>query len=132
MSFLVDTDTCSAYLKGDRRVYSRFQQHTGQLHVATITAAELFTWALRRQSPPSRLADLLAFPGDMVPLEFDLTVARKFGEIRSQQLDQGNLTPEMDLMIAATALAHGLALVTHNTQDFAQVPRLSLQDWLLP
>lgn len=31
MSFLLDTDTCSAYLKGDRRVQQRFLQYGGRL-----------------------------------------------------------------------------------------------------
>jgi predicted nucleic acid-binding protein len=45
---------------------------------------------------------------------------------------QGGLPPEMDLLIAATALFHGLTLVTHNVQDFAAVPGLAVQDWLAP
>lgn len=36
----------------------------------------------------------------------------------------------MDLLIAATALAHDLTLVTHNTHDFAHVPGLRVVDWL--
>jgi tRNA(fMet)-specific endonuclease VapC len=38
----------------------------------------------------------------------------------------------MDLLIASTALAHGLTLVTHNTQDFTNIPGLNLEDWLAP
>lgn len=33
-------------------------------------------------------------------------------------------------MIAATSLVHDLTLVTHNTQDFKNVPGLRLEDWL--
>jgi tRNA(fMet)-specific endonuclease VapC len=36
----------------------------------------------------------------------------------------------MDLLIAATALVHNLTLVTHNIRDFANVPGLTVQDWL--
>jgi tRNA(fMet)-specific endonuclease VapC len=32
-------------------------------------------------------------------------------------------------MIAATALAHGLALVTHNTREFKRVAGLVYVDW---
>jgi len=57
---------------------------------------------------------------------------RKFGEVRAGLLDAGLTTPEMDLFIAATALAHDLTLVTHNVQDFTHIPGLTIQDWLNP
>jgi tRNA(fMet)-specific endonuclease VapC len=55
MSFLLDTDTCSAYIKGNPLVFSRFLQYGGRLAIATITLGELFTWAFRAKAPPSRL-----------------------------------------------------------------------------
>ena len=59
-------------------------------------------------------------------------VGRKFGEVRAGLLDRGLPPPDMDLMNAATALVHDLTLVTHNTQDYANVPGLRLADWLAP
>jgi predicted nucleic acid-binding protein len=38
----------------------------------------------------------------------------------------------MDLLIASTALVHGLTLVTHNVADFANVPSLTVVAWLIP
>jgi tRNA(fMet)-specific endonuclease VapC len=38
----------------------------------------------------------------------------------------------MDMLIAAIALANGLILVTHNTKEFARIPGLQLEDWILP
>jgi tRNA(fMet)-specific endonuclease VapC len=32
-------------------------------------------------------------------------------------------------LIAATALAHNVTLVTHNTREFERVPGLKLEDW---
>ena len=46
MSFLLDTDICSAHLRGDRKVFSKFVQYSGQLHVSVITAGELYSWVL--------------------------------------------------------------------------------------
>jgi tRNA(fMet)-specific endonuclease VapC len=132
VSYLLDTDTCSAFIKGDRRVWPRVMQYSGQLSVSAITAAELFTWVLRAKASPTRYQAVLDFFNDVEFLDVDWDVSRKFGEIRAAQLDQGQFTPEMDLLIASTALAHGLTLVTHNTQDFTNVPGLNLEDWLTP
>jgi len=41
----------------------------------------------------------------------------------------GNLIGARDLMIAATALAHGLAVVTHNTDEFRRIDGLAIEDW---
>lgn len=138
MSYLLDTDTCSAFIKGDRRVWPRVMQYSGRLSVSAITAAELFTWVLRAKASPTRQQAVLDFFNDVKFLSVDWDVSRKFGAPikskrgRAAQLDQGQFTPEMDLLIASTALAHGLTLVTHNTQDFTNVPGLNLEDWLAP
>ncbi len=132
MSFLVDTDICSAYLKGDRRVWGRFMQYSGGLHVSTVTVGELFTWALRANASPVRLQGLLDLLKDMTLLDVTLDVARRFGEVRAGLLDQGQGTPEMDLLIGSTALVHGLTMVTHNVADYANIPGLIVVDWLIP
>jgi tRNA(fMet)-specific endonuclease VapC len=131
MSFLLDTDICSAFLKGDHRVGNRVIQYSGHLHVSAITAAELFTWALRSKASPTRLQGLIELLDGVVVLDVDRAVAYKFGEIRAEHLDRGLSTPQMDLLIAATAISHNLTLVTHNIGDFANVPGLEIMDWLV-
>jgi predicted nucleic acid-binding protein len=56
------------------------------------------------------------------------TVARRCAEIRSLLKKQGKSPRRraFDLVIAATALEHGLELVTHNTQDYNDIPNLVL------
>lgn len=34
-----------------------------------------------------------------------------------------------DLLIAATARAHDLVLVTHNTREFSRIAGLRIEDW---
>jgi tRNA(fMet)-specific endonuclease VapC len=75
------------------------------------------------------ISDLLMRAG---VIEVTTTIAERFGEVRAQQFASGQFTPEMDLLIASTALVHGLTLVTHNIQDFAAVPGLTAVDWLAP
>lgn len=128
----MDTDNCSAYLKGDHQVWQRFMQYGGNLYVSTIAAGELFTWASRSNSPPKRLQALLDLLTEVSILDVTIDIGRKFGELRAALLDAGQGTPDMDLLIAATALVHNLTLVTHNVQDFANLPDLIIEDWLHP
>ncbi len=132
MRFLLDTDICSAHLKSNPLVTNRFLQYTGGLCMSAITLGELYTWALRAKTPPSRLQDVLLLLQDVIVLDVTPDVARKFGEVRAGLLDVGKPAPSVDLLLAATALAHGLILVTHNVADYANVPGLTVVDWLTP
>lgn len=130
MSFLLDTDTCSAFLKGDNQIWQRCMQHTGQLSISALVAAELYTWALRARGSPKRLSALTEFLQDVTVHDVTVEVARAFGALRAKLLDGGRPAPQIDLLIAATALVHNLTLVTHNMQDYEQVPDLRVVDWL--
>jgi tRNA(fMet)-specific endonuclease VapC len=132
LSFLLDTDTCSAYVKGNPLVFNRFVQYGGGLAISTITLGELFTWALRAKAPPQRLQDVQDLLKLVAVHDVTSTVARKFGELRAALFDTGTPVPEMDLFNAAVALNHNLTMITHNTPDYAPIPGLTLADWLVP
>ncbi|MEX0866373.1 MAG: type II toxin-antitoxin system VapC family toxin [Pirellulales bacterium] len=131
MSFLLDTDICSAHLKRPAGLMHRFLQHSGGLHLSTVVLAELYVWAYQRSNPTTLLAkiesDLLT---DVLVLDFDADCAKTFGRVRGHLLQQGLSVSRMDLMIASVALVHDLTLVTHNTVDYRLIPGLRLQDWL--
>lgn len=130
MSFLIDTDICSAYLKGDGRVFNRFLQHGGRLHLSAVCVTELLSWALRRSAPPSRLDGLNQMLSVVTVLPVDDQVARIAGRVRAAMLDDGLSIATPDLLIAATALRYDLTLVTHNVRHFKSVPDLDIEDWL--
>ncbi len=132
MRFLLDTDICSAYLKGNGQVTGRFIQYGGRLSISTVTLAELLTWALRAKAPPARRQQVDGLLNVVQLLPADEPVARRFGEVRAWQLDRGLTTPNLDLINASVALVHGLTLATHNTRDYANVIGLILVDWLTP
>ena len=133
MSFLLDTNICSAHLKRPAGLMHRFIQHSGRLHIATIVLGELYTWAFHRKDPSWLIAkienDLLT---DVTVFDFDSDCAMRFGKVRGQLLQQGISVSRVDLMIASMALAHDLTLVTDNTKHFDQVPGLRLVNWLAP
>ena len=121
MSFLLDTDICSAWMKGHPAVSNRFVQYGGRLHLSAVTLGELWAWVGRANAPPGRLQRLLDLLKDVQVLLLDESVARKFGEVRAWQLDRGLSTPDLDLLNASVALVHNLTMVTHNTRDYTNV-----------
>ena len=132
MSFLVDTDTCSAYVKGNGVVLNRFLQYMGRLNVSVVTMGELYDWALRAHASPKRLLALDCLLKEVTVLDVDLVIARKYGELQAGFRDIGQAAPELDLFIGSTALILGLTVVIHNIQDFARIPGLHIVDWLAP
>lgn len=132
MSFLLDTDICSAFIKGNGAVTNRFVQYGGRLHISTVTLGELLAWTLRTKTSPQRSQGLQMMLQDVAVLPLDDAVARKFGEVRAWQLDNGAASPDLDFINGVTALTHGFTLVTHNTADYADIPNLQLADWLQP
>ena len=92
--------------------------------MSAVSVGELYTWALRSKASASRVEVLRDLLRGVTFLDVSGDVACKFGEIRAQLLDQGQPVAPMDLLIAATALVHGLTLVTHNVRDFANIPCL--------
>jgi tRNA(fMet)-specific endonuclease VapC len=130
VSFLIDTDTCSAHLKEHRAVTGRFLQYTGRLYISAITVGELFTWAERSGAPPRRMQSLLDLLNDMTVLSVTEQVGRKYGELRAALFDAGKPAPDIDLLIASTAIVHDLTLVTHNVKDFANITDLRIVDWV--
>jgi predicted nucleic acid-binding protein len=107
-------------------------QYLGNLHISTITLGELFVWTRRAKASPNRMQAVLDMLNDVDVLPVDEIIAGKFGEIRATVLDAGQAAPEMDMMIAATALVHNLTLITHNFGDYANVPGLTVADWMAP
>ena len=62
-------------------------------------------------------------------LAYDESSAQLFGSIKRAVDRTGFPAGDADLQIAATALVHGLIVVTHNTRDFRNVPGLTIEDW---
>lgn len=133
MSFLLDTNICSAHLRRPAGLAHRFMQHSGRLFVPTIVLGELYAWAFKRPDPAPLLHliddELLR---DVDVLDFDAACAYRFGQLRGRMLSRGQVVFEVDLLIASVALVHDLTLVTNNTAHFAPIPNLRLEDWLTP
>ena len=129
MAFLFDTDASSEVLRGRPRPdyiqWLRGVPREDQF-TSAVVAAELYRGALRSERARFHLENIekRVLPGVTV-LPFDVAVARVYGEIEAG-LKSGHSLADADLQIAATAIRHGLELVTGNARRFETVPGLVL------
>lgn len=70
------------------------------------------------------------FAGRILPVTE--TVAERWGHVAAAARKQGATVSVVDGLIAATAVEHGLTLVTRNTKDFARLGVELLNPWLEP
>lgn len=121
--FLLDTVTLSELRRTRRNpsvVAWMERQRTADLFLSIVSIGEIERGIARQRAADPIFADalagwldrLLALYGTQI-LPFDLQTARRWGTLSAAL---GN--ESADLMIAATALEHGLTVVTRNVSDF--------------
>jgi tRNA(fMet)-specific endonuclease VapC len=130
MRFLLDTNSCIVYLRGQNlALKERLETESQEISVCSVVKAELFYGAMKSAKPEQNLRLQEAFLAQFISLSFDDVAATLFGRIRSQLESRGTPIGSYDLQIAAIALAHNLILVTHNTREFSRVEGLQWEDW---
>ena len=132
VAYLFDTDAISELLR--RRPAKRYLEWLSSVPrseqwTSAVVVGELYKGAFRSADRERHLRNIdeRVLPA-LTVLPYDTGVAREFGAIRAQLEERGELLPDADLQIAATAVRHGLTLVSGNLRHFARVPGLDLSD----
>jgi toxin FitB len=95
----------------------------GELAISAVTLAELHFGVLIAKQPKvraERLRRLLVLQRTFDALPLDESVAASYGQIAAAIVQAGRQprARSMELLIAATAHAHGARLYTRNAEDF--------------
>ena len=135
LHYCLDTDMCIYLLNGYPRVKTRVAEvGVTALAVAIPTVGELYFGAYNSGRVEANIARVRAFlspPGPQV-LRIDEPAAEQFGRFKALLRRAGRPIGDIDLFIAGVAVCHGLTVVTNNTEHFARIPELPLENWLEP
>jgi predicted nucleic acid-binding protein len=128
--YLFDTDAISellrrkplkAYLDWVRTVPREDQ------FVSAVSVGELYHGAYRSQARDRHLTNIEErVLAAVTILPYDAAVAKVFGRVRAELEAAGTRIADADLQIAATALHHGLELVTGNVRHFSRIHLLRI------
>jgi tRNA(fMet)-specific endonuclease VapC len=127
MPYLLDTDVLRYYLdEVENAVDLVTRLIPDGVALSIITYIELYQGTLQT-ADPTQAQDRLASLLDTVPmLPLSPATARRCAHLREELKRSRKRVRQraLDLIIAATALEHNLMLVTHNREDFEDIPEL--------
>jgi tRNA(fMet)-specific endonuclease VapC len=128
---LLDTDVAIDLRDRDLWIKGKVEQLDLPLYISAITYIELENgvqrepqWAKVRRTAVDQLLK------NVIPLDFGVNEIAAYRHILEATGYSRRKTA--DRMTAATALVHGLPLVTLNGRDFHDVPGLELIEWERP
>ncbi|MBJ7415280.1 MAG: type II toxin-antitoxin system VapC family toxin [Niveispirillum sp.] len=114
------------------------EQPLETLHISTVTLAEIRFGIEKLDDPVKRssLTEWLThrvrpmFDGRVLPVSEDVML--KWRLLMAEGRKIGHTFPQPDLIIAATGLCHGLAIVTRDIDDYMRTGADLLNPWALP
>lgn len=129
---LLDTNICIYIIKKKPvSVRERFLRYkAGDIAVSSITVAELFYGAKKSNNYQINKEALDNFLMPLKVIPFDASDAGVYGIIRAALGRKGQVIGNMDMLIAAQAIAKGFTLVSNNLKEFARIDGLFCDNWV--
>jgi tRNA(fMet)-specific endonuclease VapC len=129
---LLDTDIVSSYLRGHPLAVQHGQAYLAvhkRFTFSSITQYEILR-GLQARGATTRLAAFEQFSATGIILPVDDAVIRRAANIYADLHRRGELIADADTFIAATALVHGLIVITNNESHFTRITGLQIDNWL--
>lgn len=134
MKYLLDTNVMIHLMNNMQPLSGNVMSHNlNELTISGFTAAEL-AFGVENSSPEMKERNRLARAALIAPFQqiyHDDSITQSYGKIKAYLVQNKIYSPknEFDILIAATAIAKDLTLVTQNVRDFEKIPSLKIEDW---
>lgn len=130
---LIDTDILLLFFRGDALITSQFKHYLQIYHclnISLITVYEIY-YQLEEQNEQQRAKEFLKFVSynQVIPLTPEsINLSANIYQTLSPSTRQ---VSDLDLLVAGVAIAHNLALITHQRQRYQGIQSLVIEDWHL-
>jgi tRNA(fMet)-specific endonuclease VapC len=125
---LIDTDVAIDFLDGAPYALGLFEQLVSESKplLSVVSYAEIREGVFKHHDPRPREAQLDELMSVMVLCDFDRAIADVAASVRHDLRSRGRNVRRraLDLLIAATAIAHNAKLVTRNIEDYQDITNI--------
>ena len=132
LKYVLDVDTCLAFLAGHPNVVARVLPLTDSELAATfITMAELYFSAYSSSRMNDNLKKVADFASNITVLSGDKHTSELAGRIKADLRRTSQPIDDASLYVACITLRHNLTLVTNTPRRFISVRGLQLENWII-
>jgi tRNA(fMet)-specific endonuclease VapC len=130
---LLDTDTLSGIMRQNATALANARPYLAmhaRFTLSLMTRYEILRGLKAKHATTQQLAfERFCVVNKVFPLTDGIIV--RASDNYADRRQRGLLIGDGDILIAATALEHGLDLVTNNTNHYGRIAGLQLQNWLV-
>ena len=129
---ILDTDILSAIMRRQSAVIPTaraYLREYHQFHFSIITQYEILR-GLKAKDATRQTATFENFCSRNIILPLSEETISKAAEIYADLYKRGELIGDADILIAASAMVHGLGIVTNNERHFQRISDLQVENWL--
>ena len=125
--YVIDSDILIYFLKGKKDIIKKLSSIAmDDLYITRINFTELMYGAYNSARVEKNLKIIEPFLKTFKVLEFNQTSSIIFAKEKARLKKQGNIIPDMDLMIASIAIDNGFTLLTNNIKHFQRIKGLKI------
>jgi len=124
---LLDTNIIIEIFDGNKVIAGKINK-ASEFYMSSVVLGELYIGINRVVNKAKHLKKLTDFLQLCIVLKVDDVTAKYYGEIVAQLYKKGKPIPTNDVWIAATALQHGLTLITQDGH-FTEVESITTKTW---
>lgn len=131
--YFIDSNTCIYFMNGKfPSVKDKFLSISPkEIKISAIVKAELLLGAFKSNTKEQTLKKVEKFLKPFEIVDFTNEMTYEYAAIRKELEQSGTPIGANDLFIVATTLHNNAILVTHNTDEFARVKNLKIEDWVI-
>jgi tRNA(fMet)-specific endonuclease VapC len=133
VSHVLDTNVLAGLMRGDEHFVARLERLSRRAVFVPEPAWAEIAYGLARLPPSARRTRLEAraelLREELLTSAWTRHVSDAFGALKSSLEAQGRRLDDLDVAIAAHAVAAGAALVTSNVRHFGRIEGLAVEDW---